>query len=280
MPRDRELIGQARDLVDDDTPACGIRRREGEVLGMQSVQGVGMLPQRGREALEHPALLLVERLAALDRHHHGSDDALEDRHLGLDDPRHHHVCAVAGQGGQAIRLASRRGRCAREAADQVGREVLQAGVIRARPVERGNPFREAHEPVQGIGELVAGEVEPNPRLDRGEQRFVLGGIRQPRRIEVAVDDRVLEVVDGVGDVVGEVHDLRLDAADAPWRTGAQPAEHRLVVGIHAELEPPAGIGQRVLEGPGVLARGVEARPREVQAETLTLSRRPPSARGG
>ena len=38
----------------------------------------------------------------------------------------------------------------------------------------------------------------------------------------------------------------------------------LVVGVDAELEPPAGIGQRMSGGPRVLARRVEARAREVE----------------
>ena len=93
--------------------------------GVHRIERVGPLPQRRREALEHAALLLVEALAALDRDDHGADDALEHRHLGLDDPRHDHMRAVAGQHRRGVRLAGGRRRGAREAADEVGRQVLQ-----------------------------------------------------------------------------------------------------------------------------------------------------------
>ena len=98
------------------------------------------------------------------------------------------------------------------------------------------------------------------------------------RVEVAVDDRVLEVVHRVGDVVREVHDLRLDAAHAARCVRAQPAEDVLVVGVDAELQPSAGIGKRVIGRPRVLARRVEARAGQVQSVAAARRRRRPSAR--
>ena len=175
------------------------------------------------------------------------------------------MCTVAGQHRRVVRLASGGRRGAGEAADEVGGEVLQARESGSGAVEREGPLRQAHQSVESVLELFAGEVEAHPGLDRGQQRRVLVGVGEPRRVEVAVDDRVLEVVHGVGDVVGEVHDLGLDAAHPAGCTRAHPVEDVLVVGVHAELQASARVGHRVRGGPRVLARRVEAGAREVEA---------------
>ncbi len=151
---------------------------------------------------------------------------------------------------------------------------------RACSVERSDPFRQPHEPVEGILELVTREVEPDPGLDRVQKGGVLGPGGEACRVEVAVHDRVLEVVHRVGDVVGEVHHLGLDAAYAPGRFRAQPAEHVLVVGIDAELEPSTGIGKRMRGGPRVLAGRVQARAGQIEAETAPGLVDAPSAPAG
>ena len=56
----------------------------------------------------------------------------------------------------------------------------------------------------------------------------------------------------------------------PGALGAQPAEDLFVLGVHAELQPPARVGQRVVGRPRVLAGCVEARAREVQPEAAAL----------
>lgn len=84
-------------------------------------------------------------------------------------------------------------------------------------------------------------------------------------VDVAREDRVLEVVHRVGDVVREVHDLGLDAAHALGGALAHPGEGGLVVVVEAELGATRGVGHRAGVRPGILAARVEARPREVQA---------------
>ena len=80
------------------------------------------------------------------------------------------------------------------------------------------------------------------------------------------DDRVLDVVHGVGNVVGEVHDLRFQAG-APLRgVLADPVEDRQVVLVGAELAGPLAMDDGGVRGrPRVLRCGVEARPGQVQA---------------
>ena len=75
---------------------------------------------------------------------------------------------------------------------------------------------------------------------------------------------VLQVVHGVGDVVGPVHDLRLEARPLPRHAVAHPREDLLVVLVHAVL------GTAHTPGPGVLHRGVERGAREVEAGAVAV----------
>ena len=96
VPGDGVLVGETRDLVDDRTPSRSIRLGSREILRVHGIQGFRSFPQRRGETREHPALLLVEGLAAFDRDHGGADDALEHCHLGLDHARNHGASGVTG----------------------------------------------------------------------------------------------------------------------------------------------------------------------------------------
>ncbi|MBG9885015.1 hypothetical protein ABE10_00125, partial [Bacillus toyonensis] len=115
----------------------------------------------------------------------------------------------------SVCLACRRHGRACEASDEIAGEVLQTGEIPARPIEGPHPHRLTGEPVERIGEALACVVVADPLLDASDKRVVLRRVGQLRHVQIAVDDRVLEIVHGVGDVVGEVHDLRLDAPQPP-----------------------------------------------------------------
>ena len=78
-------------------------------------------------------------------------------------------------------------------------------------------------------------------------------------------DPVLHVVDAVGDVVGPVHDLGLERPPSGGAPRAHPVEHRQVVGVHAELAAVRGAR------PGVLGRGVQGSPGEVQAHRALMA---------
>ena len=83
-------------------------------------------------------------------------------------------------------------------------------------------------------------------------------------VHVPVDDRILEVVHRVADVVGEVHDLCLDAPTAIRCPGTQPLEDLGVVVVEAVLAAPTRVGHALGRGPRILATGVEAGPGEVE----------------
>ena len=87
-------------------------------------------------------------------------------------------------------------------------------------------------------------------------------------------DRVLDVVDAVGDVVREIHDLGLDALASGHRARAEPLEHRQVVLVGSELAVGAPVrpGRGVRRAPRVLARGVECRAGEVEPRGLPRRR--------
>ena len=88
----------------------------------------------------------------------------------------------------------------------------------------------------------------------------------PAQLEVACHDRVLDVVHRVGNVVGQVHDLGLEAG--PPRRGAfpDPVEDGEVVLVGAELAGALPVDHRgVQRGPRVFRRRVQAGAREVQS---------------
>ncbi|MFW1443031.1 hypothetical protein ACEV7Z_23870, partial [Vibrio parahaemolyticus] len=76
----------------------------------------------------------------------------QHRHLGLDDARDDDVRAVPGEVADGVRLAGRGRGGAREAPDEVGREVLQPRERGARAVERLDLLGQPHQPVQGVGQ--------------------------------------------------------------------------------------------------------------------------------
>jgi hypothetical protein len=83
-----------------------------------------------------------------------------------------------------------------------------------------------------------------------------------RELDHARVNAVLDVVHRIGDVVGPVHHLRLEAPLLGSHVGAHPLEGVAVGLVEAEL---AGA---VAARPGVLARGVQARAAQVQPRGL------------
>lgn len=76
---------------------------------------------------------------------------------------------------------------------------------------------------------------------------------------------VLDVVHGVGHVVGPVHDLGLEAGAGAGGVLADPVEDGAVVVVDAEL-PGLGVGGVGAAGPGVLGGRVEGCSGEVEAD--------------
>ena len=83
---------------------------------------------------------------------------------------------------------------------------------------------------------------------------------RPRSMPAA-DDAVLEVVHRVGDVVGEVHHLRLDGTPRALDPLAQPAEDG-----HGRRRTPRTCEPLALPRPRVLGAGVERRPGQVEPD--------------
>ena len=140
-----------------------------------------------------------------------ADDALQHRDLGLDHTRHDDVGVEPGEARERRRPIASLRRGAREAADQLAREVLQPALFAAAPVNESIHSVERVESIERVDELVVRDRPADPLVHRGDERVVLDPCAERGEIEVAVDDRVLEVVHRVRDVVGEVHDLGLDA---------------------------------------------------------------------
>ena len=123
---------------------------------------------------------------------------------------------------------------------------------------------------QGLVELVVVGLGDVPVADRGPHRRPV----EHGEVDPPGDDAVLDVVDGVGDVVREVHHLRLEALAPALDAVAQPGEHGQVVLVDPELadQPLRPVGVHALRllglraGPGVLGARVEGGPGEVQPD--------------
>ena len=176
---------------------------------------------------------------------------------------HHRTVAVLLLGG-ALDAAA-------EDPDQVAGEVLQGGeAAPAAVVRRARPGGHRADPAERLVEQLVGgrgEVPVPHRLPRGGA-FVL--VVEQGEVDPATDDAVLEVVHGVGDVVGEVHHLRLHAASRAVDAATHPVEDRAVVVVHPELLAAGRAARRRTPAPGVLGAGIEGRPGEVQADRAAV----------
>ncbi len=136
------------------------------------------------------------------------------------------------------------------------------------PLSRANP-------ASSSSVEVAGAYQSRTVAQTSYLQACVGELGQ---LDPSGDDAVLDVVDGVGDVVGQVHDLRLDAGLADRRGRAHPVERRTVVVVHAELpdRPWQAVGvatggnRRLVDRPRVLRGGVEHAAGQVEAEAAAV----------
>ena len=137
-----------------------------------------------------------------------------------------------------------------------------------RAVVGADPVGPAGQPLESRSEGVGAQVGAVPGPRGLEQLIDLLGVGQAARVQAPQGDRVLDVVDGVADVVGQVHDLRLDAASALRGPLTHPGEDLGVVvvgGVLARAAPVRTTRSAALE-PRVLRDGVKAGPRQIDAD--------------
>ena len=159
--------------------------------------------------------------------------------------RDHQVGGVAAQ--RAVPVASRVASVAAsdEPADQLAGQPLERDVGPAAARDAG-PAHGPHDRQRRAGARPPRRARPGPRRSSGRRRGPARRAR-PRDASAARSIRpariaVLDVVHRVRDVVGPVHDLRLQAAPPGGGAVAHPREDRGVVGVGAELAlvPPRG----------------------------------------
>ena len=98
----------------------------------------------------------------------------------------------------------------------------------------GAEHRKSQQPVEHDGEI--GHRFARELLRGNDDGFLLIRMGQPSEVDPAGADTVLDVMHGIGDVVGPIHDLGLQAAPAVGRAERpDPLEHRGVVGVHPEF---------------------------------------------
>ena len=141
-----------------------------------------------------------------------------------------------------------------------------------RAVVGADPVGPAGQPLESRSEGVGAQVGAVPGPRCLEELIDLVRVGQAGRVHASQGDRVLDIVDGVADVVGQVHDLRLDAAPALRSPLTHPGEDldvAIVGGVLARATSTRATRSPPLE-PGVLRGSVEAGPREIDTD------RPPS----
>ena len=145
--------------------------------------------------------------------------------------------------------------------------------------------REAGEAASNASSWRVGAV---PAAGGLPHRATQPGVGEVGELDPLGHDAVLDVVDAVGDIVGEVHDLGLDAGTTGGRLAAHPAEDRQVILVDPELVdgsrqpvtmPAAGRGG-LRDGPWVLRRGVEGGAGEVETDAGAFRRRTTWPRAG
>ena len=195
--------------------------------------------------------------------------ALEDLDLGAHLPRHDQIRAVAAQ--RLIPEGLARGCDGRrtEATDQLTRRILEVGEGRVGAVEGAQPHGHGHDVLERILQVRARDRRTVPVQRRGDDGCAVRVVEQVGGVELAGRDRVLHIVHRVGDVVGQVHDLGLQAAPARRRALTHPCEHGRVVRVDRILARRLGQVWATRLDPRVLADRVQRRARQVQARGHT-----------
>ena len=181
---------------------------------------------------------------------------LEHHHFGLDLVRDLQLRTVSTVRDGAVDLAGGVDRRHDEPAHELTGQRLERDhaakarvewLHRADHLERGQSRR-------GLGQLVP-TWSTELRGPEFRQRSDFGVIRQRTQVETAGDDRVLHVVDRVGHIVGEVHDLCLQRPGVAGGALPDPLQDLGVLGVGPELAgalagQPRVLGGRVQGGTG------------------------------
>ena len=107
-----------------------------------------------------------------------------------------------------------------------------------------------------------GEHATGPLANLFNQGLRRGRIRDNGRVDKALNNGVLEVMHGVSNIVGEIHNLGLDTLCSIRRILAHPIKDLKIVAIDTELDLVA-VFACLVELPGVLSGGVQKCPSQV-----------------
>ena len=107
------------------------------------------------------------------------------------------------------------------------------------------PGLEALESGVNFGHIHVGQV-PLLRVAKNPVALVLVG--QPLELDMPGNNGIFNVMDRVGNVISEVHDLGFDATLAFRGALAQPVEDGKIVSIGAEFTRPQAINDGCIHG--------------------------------
>ena len=109
--------------------------------------------------------------------------------------------------------------------------------------------------MQCLGQLNFGHHAACPLTNLRDQRLLGGCVTQDSWVYVALDNRVFKIVHRIGDVIGEVHNLRLNALDPSRGLSTHPVKHLEVIFVDPKLFSIAEITS-LFATPGILRRGI------------------------
>ena len=232
----RRGVGQRGHLVHDRPQPARVVRGPVPGLGGQRAELGRPVAEPGHQVGDDRPLPLLGQPHPRPAHDVPGGHRLEQGALGPLPARHHEVGGVPGQRPVAVRRPGRDlGRVA-EPADEPAGGVLERGGRRETAVEVRRPQRRGEQVVPDGPQVGGALLAVDLRRQLG-QLVALGRVADCRQPDVAGQHAVLEVMDGVGDVVGPVHDLRLQAPPPLGGASAHPVERRAVVVVHAVFAP-------------------------------------------
>ena len=150
---------------------------------------------------ENIALLGVDRLPRVLRHHKRRHDALENRDLRLDLTRNHDVGGEAGETVPVVCLACRLDRSCTESTNELTGQVFQPALVDAAGIPGVQPDIHAVKSVESGNELVVVVLATNPGKHRIDQALMVGPGPQCHDVDVTGHNGILKVVHRVCDVI-------------------------------------------------------------------------------
>ena len=274
IPLERRGIRERSNLIYHRAHPRRIVDRHDVVLTEDRLEVLPLrLQQQLNQLAQDLALAVIDRLALIDRHDVSRSHALHHRDLNLSLTRNHKIRGVPRQRIRTVALLRRLERSGTETADELTRHILQRSQRTAATIDHRNPFLGTLEPLERRVDLILRCVRQVPALRVIDNPGTACLLLNPPQLETMRVHRIFHIVHRIRDVIRQIHDLRLQRSRRILTTIANPAVHRLIVRIHAELAGRAALTRQrsLLPRPRIFDRRVQRRTRQIQTGRSAVS---------